>query len=461
MAQVARRSSSPRQGPSAAVTVQPFTGSRSSGARDLRILVASHGHPSLTKGGAEIAAYELYTHLAAQPFCEAWFLGCTAGTDVERTGAAISQPFSEREFVYTVSGFDWFNFANRDRRLGQDLEAVIKQIRPDIIHFHHYVNFGVEIFSQLRRWAPEAKIIVTLHEYLAICHHYGQMICSETNTLCYRESFLKCKECFPNLDVTDFFLRKNYIQRFLGEVDRFITPSHFLRDRYIAWGLSSTDIEVIENVVRYPRSTEMKQSRSRSSGQLTLGFFGQISFLKGINILFDAAQILDEAGVTEVFIEIHGDSRSQPAAFKEDFQQRLSRAGKNVRFVGPYEQDRVDELMKGVDVVVVPSIWWENSPVVIQEAYRNRRPVICSDIGGMAEKVRHGLDGFHFPVGNAPALCDLVKSLTKDRTRLTALDVTLQSPPSPDDIVARHIDLYLNLSAATPNVAASQTIGAS
>jgi glycosyltransferase involved in cell wall biosynthesis len=70
-------------------------------------------------------------------------------------------------------------------------------------------------------------------------------------------------------------------------------------------------------------------------------------------------------------------------------------------------------------------VWWENSPVVIQEALRNRRPVICSDIGGMAEKVRDGVDGFHFPVGSAMALTGLLRQLATDRTRLTALAARL------------------------------------
>ena len=56
--------------------------------------------------------------------------------------------------------------------------------------------------------------------------------------------------------------------------------------------------------------------------------------------------------------------------------------------------------MAEIDWVVVPSIWWENSPLVIQEAFLHGRPVICSDIGGMAEKVRHGVDGLHFRVGD-------------------------------------------------------------
>ena len=53
---------------------------------------------------------------------------------------------------------------------------------------------------------------------------------------------------------------------------------------------------------------------------------------------------------------------------------------------------------------MVPSIWWENSPLVIQEAFFHRRPVICSDVGGMAEKVTDGVDGIHFRVGDAFSL---------------------------------------------------------
>ena len=60
--------------------------------------------------------------------------------------------------------------------------------------------------------------------------------------------------------------------------------------------------------------------------------------------------------------------------------------------------------MAEVDWVVVPSRWWENSPLVIQEAFLHSRPVICSDIGGMAEKVTDRVNGLHFGVGDPPSL---------------------------------------------------------
>jgi glycosyltransferase involved in cell wall biosynthesis len=98
--------------------------------------------------------------------------------------------------------------------------------------------------------------------------------------------------------------------------------------------------------------------------------------------------------------------------------------------------------MRGVDAVVVPSIWWENSPVVIQEAFRNRRPVICSDIGGMAEKVRDGIDGLHFPVGDALALARLIERLAADPEKLRTMREGIQLPPSPADAAREHLAIY-------------------
>jgi len=179
---------------------------------------------------------------------------------------------------------------------------------------------------------------------------------------------------------------------------------------------------------------------------LRVGFFGQVSALKGINVLIEAAQMLEEMDARNIVFEIHGDYSGQPPEFQAEFLARLSKAGHNVKFYGPYDQKRVDQLMQAVDVVLIPSIWWENSPVVTQEALRNRRPIVCSDIGGMAEKVRDGLDGFHFPVGNSVALASLLLKLVKTPGKLTALAETMQMPPSVEETTARYTQLYASLS---------------
>ncbi|MFC7539251.1 glycosyltransferase [Siccirubricoccus deserti] len=95
------------------------------------------------------------------------------------------------------------------------------------------------------------------------------------------------------------------------------------------------------------------------------------------------------------------------------------------------------------------------SPLVIQEALLNRRPVICSDIGGMAEKVRDGIDGFHFQAGSAWSLANLLRGLAADPQRLLAVQRSLAMPPTLSETAAAVQAVYAELMAApAPGVAA-------
>ena len=78
----------------------------------------------------------------------------------------------------------------------------------------------------------------------------------------------------------------------------------------------------------------------------------------------------------------------------------------NVSFVESWDRAGLPEMMSNVDWVVVPSRWWEGSALVIQDAFLHGRPVICGDIGAMAEKVAHEVSGLHFTVADPPSLAN-------------------------------------------------------
>lgn len=411
-----------------------------------RVLVTTHSHPAISKGGAELAALRLFEGLQEHTDCEAFFLGCGREPGGGRTGRSISQPFAENDFLYAAGGFDWFKFANHDERFPRDFAELLQRIRPDVLHFHHYGNFGVEAFLVARRTLPDCRIVLTLHEYQAICNHYGQMITKQGRNLCYGASLRDCTRCFPEFSRSDFFLRQEYVQRFFDLVDLFIAPSQFLADRYIAWGLPEERVVVLENVVA-DSATPAPHPVRQAAGVFRVGFFGQISFLKGIHILLDAAKILEDEEVEDVVVNIHGDYTNQPPEFQEDFLTRLAKSGANVRFHGAYDNQRVDALMRTNDVVVLPSIWWENSPVVIQEARRNRVPIICSNIGGMAEKVQPGTDGWHFNVGSAPELAAMLRDLAAAPGRVANMRATIRPPAPSREGVAEHLAAYEGLFA--------------
>jgi len=84
----------------------------------------------------------------------------------------------------------------------------------------------------------------------------------------------------------------------------------------------------------------------------------------------------------------------------------------------------------------------QNSPVVIQEAFRNRRPLIFSDVGGTAEKVRDGVDGVHFPVGNPIALASLILKITNKPERLEAATATMRSVAPSGVVTSRYEQFY-------------------
>ena len=177
-------------------------------------------------------------------------------------------------------------------------------------------------------------------------------------------------------------------------VGALLAPSHFLRQRYIDWGLPAERVLFEENgcALDEPASVESTEDRPRNR----LGFFGQLTPFKGVHVLLEAMRLLLVAQ-PKAELWIHGANLElQSPEFRKEVLELISACEGSVTVVGRYEHDRLHELMSNVDWVVVPSIWWENSPLVIQEAFLHGRPVICGDIGGMAEKVKDGINGLHF-----------------------------------------------------------------
>jgi glycosyltransferase involved in cell wall biosynthesis len=420
----------------------------------LRVLIVAHMHPRVSRGGAEIAAYQMYSVLRAMPDVRTWFAAASGGKVMAPLGAAVFQPFGPDEFVMGDATYDHWTHTSMNASLAKEFRPLLEELKPDIVHFHHFANIGVEAFLHVRQAAPQARIVLTLHEFLAICNHFGQMVKRPSLELCERATARDCARCFPERSENDFFLRRLYLQRFLGLVDGFIAPSRFLADRYIDWGLEADRFSVIENG-QAPNPGEAVAPPDPAT--LIVGFFGQLSTMKGVGVLLDAAEELRRRPpkARRLRIEIHGDASNQPPELRDEIERRLRSSHAVISFRGPYDNLKVHALMANCHAVLVPSIWWENSPMVIQEAFAARRPVICSDIGGMAEKVRDGLDGFHFRARDGRALADLLRDLADKPEKLAAVEHTLAVPPTLEETVTATRQLYERLLAGRAMPAAA------
>jgi glycosyltransferase involved in cell wall biosynthesis len=378
-----------------------------------KVLYVCHGHPRIRPGGAEAYALELYEAMRDSPRFEPLLLARTGkphsnvgryheGTLLTGVGDDPNQYFFHSEY----SDFDWFLGTTRNKEVvTRYFSDFLAAYRPEVLHFQHTLFIGYEAIRAARNLLPESAIVYTLHEFLPICHRQGQMLRVGSEEPCSEESPRRCHECFPDIPPQEFFLRKRFIQEHLSLVDRFIAPSRFLRDRYVDWGIPAEKI-VVEDYGRLP-VREMKEPKDRARNRIA--FFGQLSHYKGVNVLLEAMKRLRERG-TDVQLSVHGANLElQPQDFVDEFHSLLAAAEENVTLAGAYAAEDLPALLARTDFVVVPSIWWENSPLVIQEAFLHRRPVICSDIGGMAEKVTDGIDGLHFRAGDPDSLADTIE----------------------------------------------------
>jgi glycosyltransferase involved in cell wall biosynthesis len=411
----------------------------------MRVLIISHGHPAFSIGGAEVASHALSRALEATPGVEAHYLARAASPLARHAETPLmSLRQGPNEVFAHLDAYDHEWISSRAiEELDGPIAAWLRDLAPDIVHFHHLIGFGAEMLALVRRVLPQAAIMVTFHEYLSICLNHGQMVKTARNRLCARASPAECATCFPAWTPARVHRRERFLKDHLALADRYIAPSAFLADRYIAWGLPADRFAVIENGLA-PAPVAAQRPLSRAGRRARFGFFGQVTEFKGLPVLLEAIARVPDAvwGDDAALCVFGGNLDGQPEAFRARFEALMARAGRRARFYGAYRSEELPRLMGQVDWVVMPSIWWENSPVVIQEAFHHRRPVICSDIGGMAEKVRHDVDGLHFRAGSAEDLADRLAEAMTDRTLWPRLAKGCPEPLSAADCAASHRALY-------------------
>lgn len=402
----------------------------------MRILVASHEWDAQIPGGAQRSAAALARALA------------DVGNDV--TLASVTSPqdsrevrFLDREFpgltqTLVPSATDLESFSWSDPSYADRWTEVIQQANPDVVHLHHYYKVGMELPSLSKTLNPATAVVLTLHEYLAICLMSGQMV-DGAGHLCLRSSVSRCSKCvsWPQSRIAQ---RRDFVWLGLQPVDHFITPSRFARSRYVDWGLDPERITVIPNATDTVGLTEIRSlPRPRQPG-LRLTYLGQHTPYKGLDVLMQAVAIVEQmAPECITSIQVYG---AGAEAFGRDFVELLERlhqpVSHKVHFQGSYTHQHLGAILSHSDGLVMPSTWWENSPVVIEEALAAGVPVLCSNVGGMAEKVRPGIDGLHFEVGNPASLAESIIQFA-DRPRTVR---EMRIPVPPQAVAEVHLDLY-------------------
>jgi len=413
----------------------------------LRILVVVHDYLPAHLGGTELHAHQTARELARRGHdVTALFTerDLSAREGELRRGELDGVPTIElvHQREYEDVAETW-----RQERAGAVFREVVAELAPDAVHFHHFALWGSGCAPAAR--AVGARVIATLHDYWLLCDcgtllHADGELCDDGSEGC--GACLAAHPLLPErhadgerLTRAELYAaaaraRRAQHARDLAAVERAICPSRFLAGRFQAAGLlSERQAAVMKAGYPGPRRAPRTSDPARP---LRVGYVGGIYPSKGVHVLVAAFRHL--AGVAAE-LHVHGILDWFPDYVAE---LRAAAAGLPITLHGRFEPERVDAVLAELDVLVVPSLWYENMPITIQEAFRNGLPVVTTDLGGMKEAVADGVSGLTFARGDERALADRLRRLASDRALLARLAAGRPPVPTLEEIVDGLETLY-------------------
>ena len=415
----------------------------------MRVLQVVHALPPATYGGTELYTRDLAEMLAAQGHETA--VAAPRGTDVSARDADREMSSVE---TFELPGPGGETAPQTDGRpldaverpsVDDRFRTVLADWNPDVVHCQHlkHLSANLPLICE-RRGVP---CIATLHDFWTICHR-EQLYRPEGHSCTGPESTEKCADCYQRAAVdgeraTDGGVtgedsavasvsrRDDALRAALSATDRLVAPSAFLRETFIEYGTPPEKIEQCRNGIRVE---QFEDTSFDPDGPLRVGYAGRITERKGVHLLVEAASKVEN-------VDLHVFGKFDRAS--EEYHARLAElAGEAATFHGWYADQ--SEPYRLVDVFVLPSIWYENSPLVIQEAFAAGVPVVTADVGGMAELVQDGEDGLTFSVGDADALADALGRLAADPALVVDLRDGVTEPKRLRDHARELVDLYVD-----------------
>ncbi|GGD99132.1 glycosyl transferase [Aureimonas endophytica] len=409
----------------------------------MRALVIAHGHVGAGIGGGELAADTLFRALRADLAVEAAALLARTGREDLAPGAIAA--VAPGEFLWRRRTGDWFQHWGEGGSLDR-FHVFLRRLAPDAVFVHHFAHLGIEILPEIRRALPQAALILTLHDYAALCHNAGLLTRPDFERRpCSGPSPKACHACFPDHAPEAFAARRETLLAAFAAVDRFVAPSRFLARLYRDWGLEAERIAVVANGL----APLAPPPTPRPAGRLRLGFFGQVRPEKGLDVLLAALHRLSPDERARLAVEVHGSRLEAQSPWYRTLVESLRApllAEGVLTWPGAYRRDELPARLGGVDWTIVPSTYVENAPIVIQEAFAAKRPVIGAGHGGIAEMIEDGRNGLLFAPGDALALAALLRRLLAEPDLGTRIAAATSPPPGP----AAMAEAYRALVRAVP-----------
>jgi glycosyltransferase involved in cell wall biosynthesis len=386
-----------------------------------RILVVVHGYPPTARAGAEIHAWRTALGLHERGLeirvltFEQHAPGPITWADTIQEGISVRRLSGDVEWEQ-----DPFQASYDNKAVARAMTDMVAQWRPDLVYFFS----GYLMSSAVVRVAADfgIPVVINLTDYWWFCHQINLLVPSGGR--CDGPTLGGCLRCHaerrrrwrlpgallpraatlfwnaaPRIPLLGNGLGAAAVQRrarvlsaALQRVSAFVAPSQFLAEFYQGQGLAPERFHVIrQGLGSGPRSDRTASSRLRVT------FLGQLKAHKGVMTLLEAWSLL--GGPKPRSLSLWGSAAGEEA-FGERVRELTGRLP-DVEWRGTFPPEEVWQVLASTDVLVIPSLWVENSPNVILEAQAMKIPVVGSDLGGIAELVQHDVNGLVFETGSA------------------------------------------------------------
>ncbi|MFH1132674.1 MAG: glycosyltransferase [Pseudomonadota bacterium] len=435
----------------------------------MRILFVVHGFPPAASGGTEIYAHDLACAFERISDHEVIVLAREAVTSREEFSVRFERRSGLRIYFVnnTFRACQNFEDTYRNPKLCAAVAEVLDHVQPDVACVQHLTCLSTDLLLELHR--RKIPIFATLNDYWFLCHR-GQLLDLELERC--QGPGKECANCIGPVgwvgrtgfrvgrllrplfskQIRGFGIgsgqaavdRQEHMRKVLNSVTLFFAPSHTLRKRFMEFGIPKDRILHLQQGIN---KTPFKSIKRTHSEVLRLGFVGSLLASKAPHLLLEAFRGLPEGTMSlDFFGEIaayHGDD-----SYRTVLEPLLNQKGIQHHNALPHKE--IPRALAKLDVLIVPSVWLENAPFVISEAFAAGLPVVTANLGGMAEMVQHDKNGLLFRAGDAEDLRRTLQRFLDDPKLLPRLRAGLPNVMSiEEDAKQLEIIFKQNIHATT------------
>ncbi len=382
-------------------------------------ILEDHGH--------EVIPFSIHSNQNFETEYSKYFVEPIGGRDAvyyedyKKTPKTIWQMFTRSVYSFQVK---------------RALKREIADVKPDIVYTIHFIN---KLSPSVLKGAKEmgVPVVSRLSDYFMLCPRFDFMrdkkVCEDCLTKGYRSCIkYRCvKGSFPSSLIRVFSMKVHNFLHVYDNVDAFVTPSEFLRDKLIANGYPSEKIYCIPTF-----TMSSQETMSPVIGNYAL-YFGRIDEEKGVETAVKAYEKMPDAK-----LKVMGNENTEEG--KKLISYVREHNLRNIEFVGYKTGEELEEVINGARFTLIPSLWYDNLPNTALESFQHSKPVIASNIGSLPELVINGENGYLFNPGDVDDLISKIQMLRDDEK---VAEMGIKSKARLEDLYApeRHYDSLIKL----------------